>query len=88
MINFGFTRRELTVENTSLMAMTSEQIMGVVQYAHQKNLKLRWYFKRGDTRVGRIIKVTGMSVLIEEKTMWALKARFFDVADLFSVSFL
>lgn len=88
MINFGFTRRELTNENTSVMAMTSEQILGVVRYAHQKNLKLKWHLRNGNIRVGRIIKVTGMSVLVEEKTMWALKARFFEVSELFSVSFL
>jgi hypothetical protein len=88
MMNFGFTRKELTIDNTSLMAMTSEQILGVVRYAHQKNLKLRWHFRKGNTRIARIIKVTGLSILVEEKTMWALKARMIDISDIFSVSFL
>lgn len=88
MMSFGFTRKELTVDNTSLMAMTSEQILGVVQYAHQKNLKLKWHFKNGDTRVARIIRITGMSILVEEKTIWTLKARMIDASEIFSVSFL
>ncbi len=88
MLNFGFTKKELTIDNTSLMAMTSEQILGVANFAHQKNLKLKWHFRKGGTRIGRIIKISGMSILIEEKTIWTLKARFVDVADLFSVSFL
>jgi hypothetical protein len=88
MMNFGFTRTELTIDNTSLMSMTSEQILGVVLYAHLKNLKLRWHFRKGNTRIARIIKVTGLSILVEEKTMWAMKVRMIDVADIFSVSFL
>jgi hypothetical protein len=88
MMRFGFVRRELTIDNTSLMAMTTEQILGVATYAHQKNLKLKWHFRKGNTRIARIIKVTGMSILVEEKTMWALKARLIDATELFSVSFL
>lgn len=88
MLNFGFVKKELTIDNTSLMAMTSEQIMGVVSYAHQKELKLKWHFRNGNTRIARIIKISGMSILVEEKSMWLLKARLIDVADIFSVSFL
>ena len=87
-MNFGFTRKELTIDNTSLMAMTSEQILGVVLYAHQKNLKLKWHFRKGNTRIARIIKVTGLSILVEEKAMWTLKVRMIEITDIFSVSFL
>ncbi len=87
-MNFGFTRKELTNDNTSLMAMTTEQILGVVLYAHHKNLKLKWHFRKGDTRIARIIKVTGLSILVEEKTMWTLKVRMIEITDIFSVSFL
>jgi hypothetical protein len=88
MMRFGFVRRELTIDNTSLMAMTTEQILGIVAYAQQKNLKLKWHFRKGNTRIARIVKVTGMSILVEEKTVWALKARLIDAGELFSVSFL
>jgi hypothetical protein len=89
MLSFvGFMRRELTIENTSLMAMTSEQIVGVVNYAYQKKLKLKWHFKKGKTRIARIIKITGTTILVEEKTIWMPKARLIDVVELFSVSFI
>ena len=83
----GFLKKELTVENSSLMAMTSEQLLGVVNYAHQKKLKLKWHFKKGNTRIARIINVTGTTILVEEKSIWMFKVRLIDVTELFTVSF-